>query len=121
MVEGAKLTARVYYWKDIKWNTQLSFANDEAVKKIMPSFQQFQDEWVKVAELQIESADPEEVWVKMNLDVDEYFCREVYPKMVHPHTSMSIGDIVEIEGEYYLAVSVGFKELPYAGKVSVKC
>lgn len=117
MVEGAKHIARVYYWKDIKWNTNLSFAKGDEVKKMLPTVDQFLDEWVKVAEYAITTTNPEEVWMGMNLNVDDHFDRSAYKKMITPHTSMSIGDIVEIDGQLYMAVSVGFVELPISAEV----
>lgn len=67
--------------------------------------EEFNDVYREVAEVDVE--DPEEAWKQWNAG-SGYESREFYEAEVR---SMSVGDIVEIDGTYHLAAPVGFKEI----------
>ncbi len=102
------MIAEVFYWKDIKWMTEIMFNEGK-----FPSEEQINNEWVKVAELHLPGRTSlESVWTEMNLHPEDYFIKFSYRKGIK-HTSMSVGDIIMVSGKYHIVVSVGFKELEW--------
>jgi len=110
------MEARVYYWKDIKYLTALSFADteDETVAAL-PTRQQFDGDYALVATVQcncektpLELADM--TWQLMNLEPQKHFRDAAYSEGVR-HTSMSVADMVIIGEVALIAMPIGFRQV----------
>jgi len=97
-----KMKARVYYWKNEFW---------QALLGIIPSKEDFDRYYAKVCE--VESDDevtPEDIFEMLN--TNEYLKDLLqFKAAVIGHTSMSVGDIVEIKGKYYICRDIGWEEI----------
>ena len=78
---------------------------------IIPSKEDFDRYYAKVCE--VESDDevtPEDIFEMLN--TNEYLKNLLqFKAAVIGHTSMSVGDIVEINGKYYICRDIGWQEL----------
>jgi hypothetical protein len=102
---------KVYYWKSLKWLTELTFAKNEEVLRLLPTKEQFENQWVLVATFEGEQ-NPEYVFMEMNANPAKHFRAMAYSEGIG-HTSMSIGDIIEQGGKHYIATATEFIALPY--------
>jgi hypothetical protein len=94
-----------------KYNVESVLEEDE---KPPTEFTQdeFQDLYWEVATVEGEYEDPEQLWKEWNAG-----SRQESPDFYEAEErSMSIGDVVEIDGTYYQAKSIGFEEIQVRGE-----
>jgi len=107
--------ATVYY---LTWHHSGPLEHDEASERFHEyhaetpdalAADEFGDMYEEVGEYDVD--DPENVWRAFNRgsgrEADEFLDKEI--------RSMSIGDIVEIDGEYYMAAAFGFDQIDIDG------
>jgi hypothetical protein len=112
------MEAKVYYWKDIKYLTQIEFAKNEAeIQAVLPSREQFAHDYALVATLKsnceknpLELA--EMTFQLMNVEPQDHFRQDAYSEGIH-HTSMSVGDIVIIGEVALIAMPLGFRQVRF--------
>ena len=111
----------IYYWKNIKWLTNVNFSDDKSLG-CLPKKSDFKKDWVKLPiKITYDKSDNIDgnlaiVFDKLNLpgnpmethEKQEWIRKNLFP---HPHTSMSVGDVVQIGNKYYLALSIGWKKM----------
>jgi hypothetical protein len=114
-----KTEAKVYYWKDIKYLTQLEFAGEDEVMAVLPNRKQFENDYAYVATLHPDCHDCGTLGrhAKDPLVMAE-LCFELLNTEPHRHvlkyvghTAMSVGDIVIIGELALIVMPVGFKKL----------
>jgi len=98
------MIARVYYWKSTEWLTTVS------LERGLPTRRNIAHDYVQVASFEVATDDLEHIWEVMNTAPSKYFDRGAYEKGI-AHTSMSVGDVVMLEGRAYVAASLGFTEI----------
>ena len=97
-----KMKARVYYWKTEFW---------QALMGVIPSREDFSRYYAKICE--VESDDevtPEDIFEMLNTNEGLKDLLQ-FKAAVIGHTSMSVGDIVEINGKYYICRDIGWEEI----------
>lgn len=112
---GSKID--VYYWKNNKW---LFIGYDV---KHLPTETEFKRDYKKLPislsfnNMITIGANLNNVYEILNIKNpmetqknQEWIRKNLQP---HPHTSMSVGDIVKIRGEYWMVMSVGWKKLKW--------
>jgi hypothetical protein len=108
---------RIFYWKESKW---MSF---EYGQNSRPTLEDFKRDYVQLPVTNIVTtgdwqAQAGELFDRYNRDDNPMSTPDMQGWIVnnlqpHPHTSMSTGDIVEIDGDLYIVKGYGWELLPY--------
>ena len=110
----------IYYWKNTKWLEAVSFADDKELGRY-PTKAEFKRDWKKlpisIPYYKMLSLDENlsSVFEIMNTrnpmgtpEKQRWIRKNLQP---HPHTSMSVGDVVKVNKKYYLVLDVGWKKM----------
>lgn len=104
-IEDRKIKFRVYYCDDM----------DYMINPKPPTIQEFLKHWHELP-FDVEASSLEEVYEILNtfhgLSWEEYNQLRRFAKKVH-HTSMSAGDIVEIDDCFYLCDTEGWRRITW--------
>ena len=88
----------------------------QAILGAIPDETQFPAEYALVAEIDEPDAVPEDAFYLLNVEPETYI--KTLPDGIC-HTSMSVGDIVEINGVYSICLPIGWQELKGVNHASV--
>ena len=101
---GEDMRCAVYYWKDPKY-LLLGLPGPSLVSK--PTPEEVETEYKLFWRGEVpEDTTPNDIFAKFNLIEG----RIRLPPGIH-HTSMSVGDIVELGGQFYLCMPIGWEKL----------
>ena len=112
---------KVFYWKDIKW------INSGMADEALPTKDDFDKDWeempIVVEYNASKSVDGNlaNVFSILNRDDNPLSTKENQDWIrnnlkSHPHTSMSVGDIVQLDkGEYYMVMNMGWQKIIFEG------
>jgi hypothetical protein len=113
--------SKVYYWKDVK-------SMDYMVEGKTPTKEDFEKDYVKLP-VETEEKELEQIWHDYNVGKSKHkLGTEKIQDWIRDHdlshTSMSIGDVVQKNGDFYIARDVGWEKLkwksPKMGKHKMK-
>lgn len=113
----------IYYWKNIEWMTNVQFADNKKLGRY-PTKNDFKKDWKK---LPISIPYYKRMSLNENLnntfkilntignpmetpENQRWIRKNLHP---HPHTSMSVGDIVKINKKYYIVLGIGWKKMKW--------
>lgn len=97
------MKTKVYY---LNWDEETEERNAEVIKRLIYGFEEGEDnnkhlEWYREHEYDLQSDTLEGIWRELN--ADDRFNGQV-------ERSLSVGDIVELEGKLYGVNSIGWYE-----------
>lgn len=113
----------VYYWKDIDWLTKSSHVGEVEGCRY-PTKTEFKKDYKKIpitfpynGNLEYE-VNFDRVYSKLNqgqnplstTEMQNWIRTNLKP---HPHTSMSIGDIIKVGDKYWITVNIGWDKLDW--------
>jgi hypothetical protein len=103
---------KVYYWKHEK-------SMDYMIEGKTPTKTEFEKDYAKLP-VETKEKDLDKIWEDYNVGKSHHKLgtkeMQNWIRKNTGHTSMSVGDVVQINGDYYIARDVGWEKLKWGNK-----